>query len=148
MPGSYLNVVGSVFNTSGIDSGPFGIAGLSVVADSLSAMKHARGRMVRDQTGLVTDYAIEGPFPMFGNNDNRVDQLAVWTVSTFMQKLRKQLTQPTPLVSDQRPDVPPVVVEPCRPPVVINPCPRPAFAPPCERPVVWRHHDYWRHHHR
>lgn len=70
----------------------FGMAGLSVVADSLSAMKYGRVRVVRDQTGLVTDYQIEGPFPMFGNNDNRVDQLAVWTVSTFMQKLRKHPT--------------------------------------------------------
>jgi formate C-acetyltransferase len=70
----------------------FGVAGLSVVADSLSAIKHARVRVVRDATGLVTDYQIEGAFPAFGNNDNRVDQLAVWTVSTFMKKLRKHPT--------------------------------------------------------
>jgi formate C-acetyltransferase len=70
----------------------FGIAGLSVVADSLSAIKHARVRVVRDATGLVTDYQIEGEFPMFGNNDNRVDQLAVWVASTFMSKLRKYPT--------------------------------------------------------
>src|SRR5262245_36139986 len=67
----------------------FGMAGLSVVADSLSAIKHAKVKVVRDATGLVTDFEIEGPFPQFGNNDNRVDQLAVWTVSTFMNKLRK-----------------------------------------------------------
>ena len=67
----------------------FGIAGLSVVADSLSAIKHARVKVIRDATGLVTDYQTEGPFPMFGNNDNRVDQLAAWAVSTFMGKLRK-----------------------------------------------------------
>jgi formate C-acetyltransferase len=70
----------------------FGIAGLSVVADSLSAIKYAKVRVVRDDTGLVTDYQIEGEFPMFGNNDNRVDQLAVWVVSTFMSKLRKHPT--------------------------------------------------------
>jgi formate C-acetyltransferase len=70
----------------------FGIAGLSVVADSLSAIKHAKVRVVRDDTGLVTDYQIEGEFPMFGNNDNRVDQLASWAVSTFMSKLRKYPT--------------------------------------------------------
>jgi formate C-acetyltransferase len=70
----------------------FGMAGMSVIADSLSAMKYARVRVVRDATGLVTDYQIEGEFPMFGNNDNHVDQLAVWTVSTFMQKLRKHPT--------------------------------------------------------
>jgi len=67
----------------------FGIAGLSVVADSLSAMKHAKVRVVRDQTGLVVDYETEGDFPVFGNNDNRVDHLAAWLVSTFMDKLRK-----------------------------------------------------------
>jgi formate C-acetyltransferase len=70
----------------------FGMAGMSVVADSLSAIKHARVRVVRDATGLVTDYQTEGTFPTFGNNDNRVDQLAVWTVSTFMKKLRKYPT--------------------------------------------------------
>jgi formate C-acetyltransferase len=70
----------------------FGIAGLSVVADSLSAIKYARVHVVRDATGVVTDYVTEGTFPQFGNNDNRVDQLAAWTVSTFMNKLRKYPT--------------------------------------------------------
>ena len=70
----------------------FGMAGMSVVADSLSAIKYAKVRVVRDETGLVTDYQTEGTFPVFGNNDNRVDQLAVWVVSTFMKKLRKYPT--------------------------------------------------------
>jgi formate C-acetyltransferase len=70
----------------------FGMAGLSVVADSLSAIKYARVGPVRDATGLITDYRTEGEFPLFGNNDNRVDQLAVWTVSSFMNKLRKYPT--------------------------------------------------------
>jgi len=70
----------------------FGIAGLSVVADSLSAIRYARVRVVRDETGLVNDYQIEGDFPKFGNNDNRVDQLASWLVTTFMGKLRKHPT--------------------------------------------------------
>jgi formate C-acetyltransferase len=70
----------------------FGMAGLSVVADSLSAIKHAKVSVVRDDTGLVTDYSTEGAFPVFGNNDNRVDQLACWVVSTFMTKLRKHPT--------------------------------------------------------
>jgi formate C-acetyltransferase len=70
----------------------FGIAGLSVVADSLSAMKYAKVRVVRNETGLITDYQTEGTFPFFGNNDNRVDQLAVWLVTTFMGKLRKYPT--------------------------------------------------------
>jgi formate C-acetyltransferase len=70
----------------------FGMAGMSVVADSLSAIRHAKVRVIRDETGLVTDYQTEGEFPLFGNNDNRVDQMAVWLVSTFMSKLRKYPT--------------------------------------------------------
>jgi len=70
----------------------FGMAGMSVIADSLSAIKHAKVHVVRDATGLVTDYRTEGTFPMFGNNDNRVDQLAAWVVTTFMSKLRKHPT--------------------------------------------------------
>jgi formate C-acetyltransferase len=70
----------------------FGIAGMSVVADSLSAMRYAKVRVIRDDTGLITDYQTEGEFPQFGNNDNRVDHLAAWLVSTFMTKLRKYPT--------------------------------------------------------
>ena len=70
----------------------FGIAGLSVVADSLSAIRYAKVKVVRDESGLVTDYQTEGEFPKFGNNDNRVDQFAAWLVSTFMSKLRKHPT--------------------------------------------------------
>jgi formate C-acetyltransferase len=70
----------------------FGIAGLSVVADSLSAIRFARVKVIRDSTGLVVDYQIEGDFPKFGNNDNRVDQLAATVVSMFMTKLRKHPT--------------------------------------------------------
>jgi len=70
----------------------FGMAGLSVVADSLSAMKFAKVKVVRDATGLITDYQAEGEFPLFGNNDNRVDQIASYIVSLFMTKLRKHPT--------------------------------------------------------
>ena len=70
----------------------FGMAGLSVVADSLSAIRYAKVRPIRNETGLIIDYEIEGEFPQFGNNDNRVDQLATWAVSTFMSKLRKYPT--------------------------------------------------------
>jgi formate C-acetyltransferase len=65
---------------------------MSVVADSLSAIRYARVKVVRDETGLITDYETEGDFPKFGNNDNRVDHLAAWLVSTFMSKLRKYPT--------------------------------------------------------
>ncbi|TWA77679.1 formate C-acetyltransferase [Azospirillum brasilense] len=67
-----------------------GIAGLSVVADSLSAIKHATVKVVRDERGLATDFVIEGDYPAFGNNDDRVDGIAVWLVETFMDLLRKQ----------------------------------------------------------
>ncbi|HKX28564.1 MAG TPA: formate C-acetyltransferase [Blastocatellia bacterium] len=70
----------------------FGMAGMSVVADSLSAILYAKVRVIRDETGLVTDYRLEGDFPQFGNNDHRVDHLAAWIVSTFMNKLRKYPT--------------------------------------------------------
>ncbi|HJZ78978.1 MAG TPA: formate C-acetyltransferase [Pyrinomonadaceae bacterium] len=70
----------------------FGMAGMSVVADSLSAIRYAKVKVIRDETGLVTDYQTEGEFPYFGNNDNRVDHLAAWVVSTFMNKLRKHPT--------------------------------------------------------
>jgi formate C-acetyltransferase len=70
----------------------FGVAGLSVVADSLSAIRYAKVRVVRDETGLVTDYKTEGEFPQFGNNDNHVDQLASWLATTFMNKLRRHPT--------------------------------------------------------
>lgn len=69
-----------------------GIAGLSVVADSLSAIKYAKVKVVRDQTGLATDYIVEGDFPKFGNDEIKVDQIAVDVVKTFMNKLRKHQT--------------------------------------------------------
>lgn len=72
----------------------FGIAGLSVVADSLAAIKFGKVRVVRDDTGLVTDYISEGndALPQFGNNDDRVDTIAAELVTRFMQKLRKHPT--------------------------------------------------------
>jgi formate C-acetyltransferase len=70
----------------------FGIAGLSVVADSLSAIRYARVKVIRDESGLIVDYQIEGDFPMYGNNDNRVDHMAAAVVSAFMNKLRKHPT--------------------------------------------------------
>ncbi|MEU9028792.1 formate C-acetyltransferase [Streptomyces sp. NPDC048383] len=69
-----------------------GIAGLSVAADSLSAIKHAKVTAVRDETGLATDYVIDGDYPAYGNNDDRVDDIAVWLVEEFMKKVRKHET--------------------------------------------------------
>ena len=70
----------------------FGIAGLSVVADSLSAIRFATVKVERDSSGLAIDYHTQGDFPKFGNNDNRVDQLAAGVVSKFMGYLRKYPT--------------------------------------------------------
>jgi formate C-acetyltransferase len=72
----------------------FGIAGLSVVADSLSAIKYGKIRVTRDQTGLIVDYQNEGnkATPQFGNNDDRVDQIASSIVTSFMEKIRKHPT--------------------------------------------------------
>ncbi|PIW48630.1 MAG: formate C-acetyltransferase [Zetaproteobacteria bacterium CG12_big_fil_rev_8_21_14_0_65_54_13] len=69
-----------------------GIAGLSVAADSLSAIKYAKVRVLRDEHGIAKDFAIEGEYPAYGNNDDRVDQIAVWLVETFMEKIRKHKT--------------------------------------------------------
>jgi formate C-acetyltransferase len=89
---SYERVEMALHDYAPVRTMAFGMAGLSVVADSLSAIKYADVRVVRDPTGLVTDFRTEGTFPLFGNNDNRVDQLASWLVSTFMSKLRKYPT--------------------------------------------------------
>ena len=69
-----------------------GIAGLSVVADSLSAIKYAKVKTIRNENGLVVDYEVEGDFPKYGNNDDRVDDLAVYAVESFMRKVRKNPT--------------------------------------------------------
>lgn len=69
-----------------------GIAGLSVVADSLSAIKYAKVKCIRDENGIVVDYEVEGDFPKYGNDDDRVDQIAVDIVRTFMDKIRKHHT--------------------------------------------------------
>ena len=69
-----------------------GIAGLSVTADSLSAIKHAKVHVIRDETGLAIDYRTVGEFPTFGNNDDRVDAIAVDLVERFMTKVKKHPT--------------------------------------------------------
>lgn len=69
-----------------------GIAGLSVVADSLSAIKHAVVIPIRNENGIVVDFDIQGEYPMYGNNDERVDRIAVQLTETFMNKLRKHRT--------------------------------------------------------
>src|SRR5882762_2246961 len=89
---SYERIEMALHDYAPVRTMAFGMAGLSVVADSLSAMRHARVKVIRDETGLVVDYKVEGDFPKFGNNDNRVDQMAATVVSMFMSKLRKHPT--------------------------------------------------------
>lgn len=69
-----------------------GIAGFSVAVDSLSAIKHAKVKVIRDETGLAVDYEIEGDYPKYGNNDNRADDIAVSLLKTFMTKVKKNPT--------------------------------------------------------
>lgn len=69
-----------------------GIAGLSVVADAFSAIKYSKVKVIRNETGLAVDYEVEGDYPKYGNNDDRVDSIAVDLVKTFMNKVRKQKT--------------------------------------------------------
>ncbi len=69
-----------------------GIAGFSHVVDSLSAIKYAKVKTVRDETGIVVDYEIEGDFPKYGNDDNRADDIAVWLLKTFLEKIKKRHT--------------------------------------------------------
>jgi formate C-acetyltransferase len=69
-----------------------GVAGLSCVADSLSAIKYAKVYPIRNEDGIVVDFKIEGDFPKYGNNDDRADELAVNLVKTFMNKIRTHYT--------------------------------------------------------
>lgn len=66
-----------------------GVAGLSIVADSLSAIKYAKVKPIRNEQGIVVSYETEGDFPKYGNNDDRVDEIATYVVTTFMDKIRK-----------------------------------------------------------
>ncbi len=69
-----------------------GIAGLSCAADSLSAIKYAKVYPIRNEYGIISDFRIEGEFPKYGNNDDRVDELAIWLLKTFMQKIERHQT--------------------------------------------------------
>ena len=69
-----------------------GIAGLSVTTDSLAAIKYAKVRVIRNAEGIATDFDIEGEFPAYGNNDDRADDIAIWLVESFMEKIRKHKT--------------------------------------------------------
>ena len=79
-----------------------GIAGLSVAADSLSAVKYARVKVIRDDTGLAVDYETEGDYPAYGNNDDRVDSIAVGLVTSFRGGRLRALGRQAPLRAGAR----------------------------------------------
>ncbi|MES1050395.1 formate C-acetyltransferase [Bacillus thuringiensis] len=89
---SYERIEMALHDTNVLRTMATGIAGLSVVADSLSAIKYTKVKPIRDENGIAVDFEIEGDFPKYGNNDDRVDEIAVNLVKTFMNKLRKHKT--------------------------------------------------------
>ncbi|MDR7075478.1 formate C-acetyltransferase [Neobacillus niacini] len=89
---SYERIEMALHDTKILRTMATGIAGLSVVADSLSAIKYGEVKVIRDENGLAVDFEITGDFPKYGNNDDRVDSIAVEIVETFMKKLRKHHT--------------------------------------------------------
>ena len=89
---SYEKLEMSLHDTDVMRTMATGIAGFSVVIDSLSAIKYAKVKTVRDENGLVMDYEIEGDYPKFGNNDNRADDIGIWLLKTFMAKVKKHPT--------------------------------------------------------
>ncbi|TDM41675.1 formate C-acetyltransferase [Macrococcoides goetzii] len=89
---SYERIEMALHDTEIIRTMATGIAGLSVAADSLSAIKYAKVKTIRNEEGLVVDFETEGEFPQYGNNDARVDDIAVQLVESFMGKLRKHKT--------------------------------------------------------
>lgn len=90
---SYERIQMALYDTDVFRTLATGIAGFSVAVDSLSAIKHAKVKVIRDpETGLATDYEIEGDYPKYGNNDDRVDQIAVDLLKGFITKVRKHHT--------------------------------------------------------
>ncbi|TWE06016.1 formate C-acetyltransferase [Neobacillus bataviensis] len=89
---SYERIEMALHDTKILRTMATGIAGLSVVADSLSAIKYGEVRVIRDENGIAVDFETTGNFPKYGNNDDRVDSIAVEIVETFMKKLRKHVT--------------------------------------------------------
>jgi formate C-acetyltransferase len=89
---SYERIEMALHDTKILRTMATGIAGLSVVADSLSAIKYGEVKVIRDENGIAVDFEIKGDFPKYGNNDDLVDSIAVEIVETFMKKLRKHAT--------------------------------------------------------
>ena len=89
---SYERIEMALHDTEILRTMATGIAGFSVAVDSLSAIKYAKVKTIRDEDGVVVDYAVEGDFPKYGNNDDRADEIAVWLLKEFMTKVKKHKT--------------------------------------------------------
>ena len=89
---SYESLEMALHDTNVMRTMATGIAGFSVTADSLSAIKYAKVKVIRDEDGITTDFEIEGDYPQYGNNDDRVDQIAIDLLKSFMTKVRKHHT--------------------------------------------------------
>lgn len=89
---SYERIEMALHDTEILRTMATGIAGFSVAVDSISAIKYAKVKTIRDENGIVVDYEVEGDFPKYGNNDDRVDDIAVWLLKTFMSKVKKHKT--------------------------------------------------------
>ena len=89
---SYERIEMALHDTEVMRTMATGIAGFSVAVDSLSAIKYAKVKTIRDDNGLVMDYEIEGDYPKYGNNDDRVDEIAINLLKTFMTKVKKHPT--------------------------------------------------------
>ena len=87
--GSVVTPVCKVIDTNVRRTFATGIAGFSHVVDSLSAIKYAKVKVIRDEDGIATDFEVEGDFPRYGNDDDRADDIAIWLLKTFMHKLSK-----------------------------------------------------------
>ncbi|MDE1548441.1 formate C-acetyltransferase [Jeotgalibaca caeni] len=89
---SYENLEMALHDTNVMRTMATGIAGYSVAIDSLSAIKHAKVKVIRDENGLAVDYEIEGDYPKYGNNDDRADDIGIWLLKDFMKKVQKHKT--------------------------------------------------------
>ena len=89
---SYERIEMALHDTEILRTMATGIAGFSVAVDSLSAIKYAKVKTIRDEDGVVVDYEVEGDFPKYGNNDDRADEIAVWLLKEFMAKVKKHKT--------------------------------------------------------
>ena len=89
---SYERIEMALHDTEILRTMATGIAGFSVAVDSISAIKYAKVKTIRDENGVVVDYEVEGDFPKYGNNDDRADEIAVWLLKEFMTKVKKHKT--------------------------------------------------------